>query len=502
MRMRTNSAHDALTLSILLLLLSNPAAGGGKCGTALYEACSLGTVDPRYNPDVSFNLSTSHPLYAEWSGYWIGTAESFAPDGQPRQPSPFDPATKRGLPYGLNKPFLTFVNKTIIGTRLHWHIAAIYDPADATFCESDIPEGLTNVIGNGTCGINGHAAAIDVLGTSTYEKDGTADIFWWTNGQGTGPAILENSFLKPVNDYTMFISAGLPSQLLWSHTQQITNSGGNRLSGSASFVQFVDGGDDEGISWHMNYKQRKVPEEEWLEELSQAYANSNVLADERLTIPLEGPCLRTWDCPIESSTWCEAGDPNVEACPDNISPYVEPDVPMKPGAVAGFTILGLMVGAVLGYFAWRHAMRKKKARYQRLFVHRIAKEIKFNPTGSIKSSEEDLIQAFKKIDVSEDGYIEKEELRAFLSSESMTGSGTIDKAIISDSDLNALFAALDPNGRGKVNFLDFCTFLSECDANGVSAADDIDREMKECDDEERMGRIAKRLSSRQLLSKK
>ena len=210
----------------------------------------------------------------------------------------------------------------------------------------------------------------------------------------------------------------------------------------------------------MNYKQRKGSEKEWLEELDRAYVNSNVLEDERLAIPLEGPCLRTWDCPIEPSTWCEAGDPNVQACSDNVTPYVEPGVSMKPGAVAGFTIFGLAVGAVLVYFSWRHAMRKKKARYQRLFVHRIAKEIKFSRTGSIKSSEEDLIQAFKKIDVSEDGCIEKEELRAFLSSESIAGAGTSDKAI-SDSDLNALFAALDPKGKGKFNFLDFCTFLSE-----------------------------------------
>ena len=477
-----------------------PVAGGGKCGATLYEPCTLGTVDPRYNPAVSFNLSESHSLYDEWSGYWIGTYESFAPDGQPRQPSPFDPVTKRGLPYALNKPFLGFANKTVDGTRLYWHIAVIYDPADVSFCESDLPEGLTNVIGNGTCGINGHAAAIDVLGTGTYEKDGTADIFWWTNGQGTGPAILDNSFAKPVNDHTMFISAGYPGQLLWSHTQQITNTEGNRLSGSASFVQFVDGGSDDGISWHMNYKQRKVTEEEWLAELGKAYTNSNVLEEERLTIPLEGPCLRTWDCPIESSTWCDAGDPNVGACPGNVSPYVEPDVPMKPGAVAGFTILGLVVGSVLVYFAWRHTMRKKKARYQRLFVHRIAEEIKFNPTGSIKSSEEDLIRAFKKIGASEDGYIGKEELRAFLSSECISGTKESEKAI-SDSDLNALFAALDPKGRGRVNFLDFCTFLSECNAGEMTASCEIDREISECDDEERMERIAKRLSSRQLVAK-
>ena len=486
----------AFATCILLLLLTEPAAGGGQCGTTLYEPCTLGAVDVRYDPAVSFNLSALHPLYDEWSGYWIGTVESFAPDGSPRRPSPFYPPTKQGLPYALNQPFVTFVNRTVVGTRLYWHVAAIYGPADATFCDSDMPEGYGNVIGNGTCGINGHAAAIDILGTSTYEKDGTADVFWWTNGQGTGPAILDNSFARPVNDHTMFVSAGFPGQLLWSHTQQITSNDDDRLSAVASFVRFVEEGDAAGISWHMTYKQRQVTEEEWLDELRKAYEDNNVLEHERLTIPLEGPCLRTWDCPIDESTWCDAGDPNVEACPNNISPYQEPEVPMKPGAVAGFTILVLVMGAAIGYFAWHKAMQRKKAKYQRLFVHRIAKEITFNPRRSVGPSEKELLQAFKKIDVSDDGFIEKDELRAFLSSESMVGEGDECEKVLSDSDLNALFAALDPKGRGKVNFLDFCTFLGVCHADEVMTEAELETEMEGCDDEERMERIVRRLSSR------
>ena len=301
-----------------------------------------------------------------------------------------------------------------------------------------------------------------------------------------------------MNDNTIFMSAGFPGQLLWSHTQQVTSNDGDRLSGVASFVRFVGGGDADGISWHMTYKQRKVTEEEWLDELSKAYVDSNVLEDERLTIPLEGPCLRTWDCPIDESTWCDAGDPNVEACPDNFSPYQEPDVPMKPGAVAAFTILGLVVAAAIGYFTWRKAMQRKKAKYQRLFVHRIAKEIKFNQRQSMGPSEQELLQAFKKVDVSDDGFIEKDELREFLSSESMVGEGDEYEKVISDSDLNALFAALDLKGKGKVNFLDFCTFLGLCHADGVMTEDELENEMEGCDDEERLERIVKRLSSRKL----
>ena len=169
---------------------------------------------------------------------------------------------------------------------------------------------------------------------------------------------------------------------------------------------------------------------------------------------------------------------------------------MKPSAVAGFTIIGLVVGAAIGYFAWRKAMQRKKVKYQRLFVHRIAKEITFNPRQSAGPSEQELLQAFKKIDVSDDGFIEKDELRAFLSSESMVGEGDECEKVLSDSDLNALFAALDPKGRGKVNFLDFCTFLGVCHADEVMTEVELETEMEGCDDEERMGRIVWLLYSR------
>ncbi|EJK74747.1 hypothetical protein THAOC_03558, partial [Thalassiosira oceanica] len=293
--------YPVLSLGLLWALLVQHCEAG-KCGTPLYGPC-LGVFDPRYNDSVSNNLVDQDPFWEDYTGYWIGTNENFAPDGTPRPPSFYDTRTKQGIPYATDVPFLTFANRSVDGTRYYHHIAIVYNPANEEFCNQKLEGNQANVIGNGTCGINGHVAAVDVLGTSTYKKDSSVEIFWWTNGQGRGPALLNTSFAKPGED---------------------------------------------GISWHMQYKQRRVTEEEWLQELEQAYGSSNVLEEDRLTIPLEGPCLRTWDCPIDEATWCAAGDPNTQSCPNNVSPYQEPEAPMRTGAVVGFSILGIVAAAAIG----------------------------------------------------------------------------------------------------------------------------------------------------------
>ncbi|KAL9191160.1 hypothetical protein ACHAXT_000866 [Thalassiosira profunda] len=454
----------------------------GRCGTPLFEAC-IGASDPRYDPSASFDLKDQDAIWEEYGGYWIGTNENFAPDGSPRPPSPYNTDTKQGIPYATDVPFQTFVNRTVVGTRYHHHIAVIYGPAGEAFCARELGPGEANVIGTGTCGRTGHAAAVDVLGTSSYEKDASVDIFWWTNGQGRGPALLDTSSVRPVDDHTVFFSAGNVGELLWSHTQQMTTKDRDELSGVASFVLFQE---DEGVSWNMFYRQRKVDEEEWLQELEEAYEANSVLEEDRLQIPLKGPCLRSWDCPIDELTWCDAGDPNTEACPNNVSPYQEPDAPMKTGAVVGFVILGAVLASALGYFLWRRASRRRKARYERLFVERIAKEV--GPSvrrGSVGPSESELLSAFKRVDTGDDGYIQKEELRAFLSDGGVELDGR---------DFDLLFASMDLKGRGRVNFLDFCAYLGSCRA-GVEDGAEGRETAGSGDVEERTRKIARQLSA-------
>jgi hypothetical protein len=75
---------------------------------------------------------------------------------------------------------------------------------------------------------------------------------------------------------------------------------------------------------------------------------------------------------------------------------------------------------------------------------------------------EALAEEFERIDTGlhdgdgagADGYISREELWDFLS------SGKAGE--MNQKDFNALFEALDTDGNGKVDFLEFCSFLSMC----------------------------------------
>mgnify|MGYP000403906722 CR=1 FL=1 len=62
---------------------------------------------------------------------------------------------------------------------------------------------------------------------------------------------------------------------------------------------------------------------------------------------------------------------------------------------------------------------------------------------------------FRRIDQnSEDGLISRKALWGFLS------SGKAGE--MNESDFNALFAAIDLQKKGKVDFLEFCTFMAGC----------------------------------------
>merc|ERR1712232_820215 len=72
-------------------------------------------------------------------------------------------------------------------------------------------------------------------------------------------------------------------------------------------------------------------------------------------------------------------------------------------------------------------------------------------------SEEQLAEEFKRIDTGATGgdrYIQKEEMKAFMM------SGKAGK--LSESDFHAMWTALDFDHSGKVDFIEFCTFLSRC----------------------------------------
>jgi hypothetical protein len=189
----------------------------------------------------------------------------------------------------------------------------------------------------------------------------------------------------------------------------------------------------------------RVTEKEWIHAVNAAYKESGLSSKQRKPIPMVGNCLEKV-CPTEED-WCSQ-DPECST-----SPYQEPSASLKGGALSGFIISGIILLLFLFFLVHRWLSNRQIKRYKTIFAKRIAETITVNK--SFRSMEPaDLAEEFKKVDLqTEDGLITKDDLWEFIS------SGKAGE--ISESDFNALFAAIDTDGDGQVDFLAFCAFMGQ-----------------------------------------
>lgn len=106
------------------------------------------------------------------------------------------------------------------------------------------------------------------------------------------------------------------------------------------------------------------------------------------------------------------------------------------------------------FLFYRQRLAKQAERNRSQFARRIAETIRFHSSAR-QLSPEALLEEFKEIDKSSsDGCITKEALKEFMASGKM--------GEMNASDFEAMFAALDADKSGKVDFLEFCTFVGNC----------------------------------------
>ena len=109
------------------------------------------------------------------------------------------------------------------------------------------------------------------------------------------------------------------------------------------------------------------------------------------------------------------------------------------------------------------ALQQEQAkRYRNVFARRVAQTIRVR-AGANQLSPELLQKQFEKMDQDNDGSISKEELWKFLTSGK---AGTIN-----ESDFNSLWAVIDADDSGNVEFLEFCAFLAGCHDEYETAKD-------------------------------
>ena len=448
-----------------ILLAALPAAytNALSCQSKFATPCRAES-DKRYDPNASADLIQQNPIWEGTEGFWVQpVTASFDIAGQPLQPTWFYEGGAKGMPgYGIpykQSTSTSFINRTIVGSRMFMHIYSIFEPADAEFCAKDVPVGAANVIGEGSCGGTGFVMSSDQIGTSTFERDGTLHTFFTAIGlpyDYSGVSI-PNSIATPIGSDTIVYQAGVPGGISLAYTEVSANIENTVIGGSSSDINMVPSKDpnDPNIS-HTIYNGTKVEESEWVSSLLAAYDAAKVPVEERVAVPMTTACLTDApNCP-SSEDFCTIGkDP---ACSDSL--YQEPAATMKPGYIALFVILGIGVLIAAFYAVYRKAISDKEKKMRRLFVQKVAKRVDLK--GSVSQLPPiQLVEEFKRIDqglrtsgTNGDGFISRQEMWDFIS------SGKAGE--MSESDFDTLYNAMDIDGDGKVNFVEFCAFFTSC----------------------------------------
>ena len=401
-----------------------------RCGGALTRAC-LGETDIRYDPKSTNNLINQDALWEKMSGLFIGEGQirvNILDPGNPPVPTTFDPNV-------IALPFTKFTNNTADGSRFSDYQTAFY---------------------------TGFVYMYGFFGTSSYEKDGSLVTIGQgidgfvaspngsstnTAGFGIRPPIGETMYPIESNSLYGSVPSGRPRGEYFNSVITCLDSDCNVFHETAdTFRPARDGSNETVRVFTLEITLRRVTVDEWKQAMFAAYNTSSIPADQWIN-PNDPICDHS-PCPTEEQ-WCTI-DSNCSE-----SPYQEPPASLKPGVLAGFITAGvvflcLIFLAILKYLAVLQAQR-----YRTIFARRIAETI--NVHGSMRAlSPEALADEFKRIDADiKDGKLSKGELWEFLS-DGKAGE-------IHQKDFDALFAAIDLDSSGSVDFLEFCAFMGKCD---------------------------------------
>lgn len=451
--------HVGMNMPALILLVSQLSPVHSRfldCSSPLMKDC-LGSTDIRYNPDVSNSLADQDELWESASGLWINpTIANLDMNGNPLQPNAM-------LPY-TQSTYVTFLNRTIVGSRAYLHLISVYMPAVAEFCAQPVPPGFDTVLGGGKCGETGYAVAFDYFGASTYEKDGTLRTFYTSASSPynySGPA-LDPSIANPIGSDSIYYHAGQPGGIVLGFTEVFANTERSVIGGSSTNVNLIPSSDSNvpSLSHNIYNLTRAASEEEWVAAIQAAYAEANILPEDQFAVPMTLACLSNPDtCPkyATDEAFCSESLGQDPTCTKG--PYEEPPPSMKPGAIVGFVVLGLVFLLTVLYFWHRRIVSRKEQSMRKMFVSKVAKRVDLR--GSVSQlPPERLAEEFHRIDKGlresgkADGYISREEMWEFVS------SGKAGE--MSEGDFNALYDAIDTNGDGRISFVEFCAYFASC----------------------------------------
>lgn len=477
------SSRKAPVLALLLVSISSKV-DALKCGTPLTTDC-VANGDIHYDPDYTNDLIKQAPFWGKKEGFSRLEHTTRDVNGNGIYAVPFDETT--GM-YGTGPltnlvGALAFENATIIGSRIYKHVYILTAPVPQEFCQGGPPEGTVDVNVSGgqqpICGVNGRLITGDGWGTSTYEKDGTMHEF---KGLGWWNAVASTNFI-PIDERTSYLVSRDTEEDKKDANVQASGDfmyHGDNFEKLFSITSLYQLDAENPFQSNTVSVGGVLEEEQWLEEIQEAMKKFNIPESERVSLPMTTECLHPLECATEED-FCTVGkDPEC-----SVSPYQEPAASLNGGGIALIVILCIAAVVAVGSFVYRRASAAQKKRYKEHIIRGIARNITIAPSAGMLSPQL-LHKEFDHIDKDKGGTISKAELKEFLN------SGKVGD--LSDKDLDAMWAVLDLDGSGEVDFVEFTAFLSSCGEEFET----VHKETLAMTKEEKLVFASKRLSVRDL----
>jgi len=423
--------------------------------------------DVRYNENISPDISNLDPILSKPQGLWMGSYELYDGNFELVEPSP---AIIGLFPLGPN-PYSplgeVFFNITIAGTRWEQHDIYVRGPASQSFCDANpiIPGSpFSNVGDDGVCGVNGGAYVADAFKTSTHEKN---DILIGVSGTG--------SYLVDASDDPQFSWTMIPSG-----AQQLVEALSIGFARSVYAYTFSSSYNELIVEFtRYNIESEELPEiqnrivlklkrendeSEWLKSIEESMVRNNITANTMATygtVPTTGQCAKEdIGCPT-LQTWCDNGDASALCGP---TPYIE-ETTVNAGVIAGITVaIAIVVIGAVAYLmqsVHKKRMATEKERLKNEFARRLVETFSIG-SGREAITMEKITEEFQRIDSGPqggDGRISKAEMKTFIVS-SDSGGGQM-----KEGDFETLFALIDEDGGGDIDFTEFSAFMGHIKSN-------------------------------------